>query len=152
MHQLCVNYRKVLRRTWNVPWRTHSNLLPHISNSLPLEVSLEKRFVNFFVSSYGSNNPVLSSVFKQAVYSYSRIGRNLSHVNLKYDLNVIDEFCLRKHNVNAKITDTWKKLLSINDIRIGAQVRELAFARDAFDPWLLERQECQYIIDYLCVI
>ena len=42
-------WRKAIRRIWNVPYRTHSNLLCHISRCVPPDVSMQQRFTNFFM-------------------------------------------------------------------------------------------------------
>ena len=142
VHQLCVNYRKVLRRIWNLPWRTHNNLLTHISGYLPVDVVLEKRFVNFFHSGYYSDNAVLKFIFKQAVKCYSRIGRNFRHISKKYNVNILNK-------CQSEMVDAWRRTILGEDARIGVQIRELLLLRDSFEPWLLERHECQHVIDYL---
>ncbi len=44
---LCVTWRKTLRKIWNLPYCTHSNLLPLISNRLPLMRFVEGLFISF---------------------------------------------------------------------------------------------------------
>ena len=150
INQLCVNYRKVLRRIWNLSWRTHCRLLPHVSNTLPLEVSLQKRFVNFFKSGYNSNNSVLNFIFKHAIKSYSRIGRNLRYINYKYNLDCINQYQFIDNDCSANVIKSWNNDVTDESIRIGSQIREIVFMRDSFEPWLLENNECQAIIDLLC--
>ena len=53
------------------------------------------------------------------------------------------------YQFNYAIVDKWKGNCLPENIRLGCQVKELLLMRDSIDPWLLERQECQSIIDYL---
>ena len=44
LHHVCVAWKKAVRRLWRSPdYTTHCNLLHTINNSLPIEISLEKR-------------------------------------------------------------------------------------------------------------
>ena len=43
-----VAWRKVLRKVWKLPNLTHCNLLPVITNCLPLNIILEKKQLNLF--------------------------------------------------------------------------------------------------------
>ena len=46
----CTEWRKALRRIWKVPPppRTHSCLLPHIAQCLPIDIIIYQGFYNFF--------------------------------------------------------------------------------------------------------
>ncbi len=44
---ICVAWRRALGKLWNVPYRTHNKILAILSNNLPLEMSLDKRFIKF---------------------------------------------------------------------------------------------------------
>ena len=43
-----VAWRKAMRKVWKLPNLTHCNLLPVITNCLPLNIILEKRLLNLF--------------------------------------------------------------------------------------------------------
>ena len=45
VHNFYVAWRKVVRKLWRLPYITHCNLLHTINNSLPIQISLEKRGV-----------------------------------------------------------------------------------------------------------
>ena len=42
-----VAWRKAMRKVWKLPNLTHCNLLPVITNCLPLNIILEKRLLKF---------------------------------------------------------------------------------------------------------
>ena len=147
MKRLQISQRKAIRRVWYLPWRAHGNLLPHISGYLPVDVTLDKRFMNFYISGLNSKNSVLKFIFENVLYCYGRIGRNLKHVCNKYDIQMSSQY--KVYQFNYAIVDKWKGNCLPENIRLGCQVKELLLMRDSIDPWLLERQECQSIIDYL---
>ena len=45
VHHFYVAWRKAVHKLWRLPYTTHCNLLHTINNSLPIEISLEKRSV-----------------------------------------------------------------------------------------------------------
>jgi hypothetical protein len=47
VEDLCVSWRKSLRRVWRLPYRTHCYLLPLICESLSLEDEICRRSLNF---------------------------------------------------------------------------------------------------------
>ena len=49
-------WRKAMRKVWKLPNLTHCNLLPVITNCLPLNIILEKRFLKFIWSIINSEN------------------------------------------------------------------------------------------------
>ena len=149
IQELCVSQRKAIRRVWNLPWRAHSCLLPHISRCLPVDVNLSMRFMSFYISGYQSYNPVLNFIFNNAAYCYGRIGRNLKYICNKYDIKNLDFSKCNTHICNSIISDNWRRNCLSENVRIGSQIKELVRNRDSIDPWLLERHECQYIIEHL---
>ena len=51
-----------MRKLWRLPYTTHCNLLHTINNSLPIEISLEKRSVKSIWSCVNSENDVVKTV------------------------------------------------------------------------------------------
>ena len=137
MKQLQISQRKAIRRVWNLPWRAHGNLLPHISGYLRVDVTLDKRFINFYTAGSNSQNSVLKSIFENVLYCYGRIGRNLKYVCNKYKIQMSSQ--CKVHQFNNVIVDKWKGNCLSEDIRLGCQVKELILMRDSIDSWLLER-------------
>ena len=56
VHNLYVAWRKVVRKLWRLPYFTHCNLLHTINNSLPIQISLEKRGIKSIWSCLSSEN------------------------------------------------------------------------------------------------
>ena len=52
-------WRKAVRMVWRVPWRTHSNMLPHLANVIAPELWFAKRAINFArLALFGTNYAV----------------------------------------------------------------------------------------------
>ncbi len=45
--ELCVAWRKALRKVWNVPPQTHNKTIALLSDSMPLDISLKACFCKF---------------------------------------------------------------------------------------------------------
>ena len=50
-----------MRKLWCLPYTTHCNLLHTINNSLPIEISLEKRSVKSIWACVNSENDVVKN-------------------------------------------------------------------------------------------
>ena len=53
--------RKAMRKVWKLPNLTHCNLLPVITNCLPLNIILEKRLLKFIWSIINSENQIVNN-------------------------------------------------------------------------------------------
>ena len=62
-----VAWRKAMRKVWKLHNLTHCNLLPVITNCLPLNIILEKRLLKFIWSIINSENRIVNNVFKVAL-------------------------------------------------------------------------------------
>ena len=147
---ICTAWRKVMRRVWNIPNRTHNVLLPHIAMCIPPDVFLLQRFIGFFYDGILSINSVLSNMFYNSLHYSTRLGNNMRYVFEKCGYYfryfntttcfMLKNACLRK----------WAKTFTDNDVYKGRQIRELIKHRDSRVNWLLNSDECQTIITNMC--
>ncbi len=77
MERLCIHWRKAIRQVWKFPYRTHNSILPYISNFVPPDIMLHKRFINFVSSGLHSENKVANFIFNLSIKGNSRMGRNV---------------------------------------------------------------------------
>ena len=68
LEKLCTAWRKALRVVWRLPYRTHGDLLPLISNCLPIYDELCKRFLNFSRSCLSSQSQLVSFVTSHSIF------------------------------------------------------------------------------------
>ena len=65
----------------------HCNLLPVITNCLPLNIILEKRLLKFIWSIINSENRIVNNVFKFALNNRrSVLGKNFRYLAFKYKI------------------------------------------------------------------
>ena len=81
-----VTWQKCIRRLLSLPYNTHCNLLPLISNDLPVECQLYKRVFKFDVSLFKSNN-MYNKLSLNLVLSDSR-SKMCKSVNYVYVINI----------------------------------------------------------------
>jgi hypothetical protein len=147
---ICTEWRKVMRRVWRIPPRTHCDLLPHIAECTPPEVFLLQRFVGFYCSGLHSNNDVVSSLFNNSLFYPTRLGNNVRYILDKYDCNFMDIGVMSVSYIKKCIVQKWGSSISESNIQKGRQIRELIEQRDNIYGWLLNKEQCSNIISILC--
>ena len=60
-------WRKLLRDVWQLPYRTHSRLLPSLSNSMCCKHMMVKWFIKFACNGLQHNSPEIRYMFNTAV-------------------------------------------------------------------------------------
>jgi hypothetical protein len=151
--KLTVAWRRALKRIWNVPQRTHSNILYALCNKWRFEDEIIRRQLLFIRRCYVSDSSVVSMVTRFSV-NFSRMqspsGRSIIYGCSKYGLS-IDEFfnmpisCYRKTHFFALCkpfeVETWKLNLIIESLMIRDQCLECV----AFDS-----AQIQSMLNFLC--
>ena len=77
---LSTEWRKAIRRVWKIPRRTHSRYLPHIAQTLPIDVILQQNFIKYFYNVLASHNSLVSVIFRNALCNNTRMGCNLTTI------------------------------------------------------------------------
>ena len=102
---ICISWRKVIRRIWSLPYKTHSHLLPLLCNCLAINDQLCDRFLNFVrrCLSEHSSKLVRTITFHGLMFSrsHSPIGHNFMYCMKRYCFNYIDflhsEYSIARH-------------------------------------------------------
>jgi len=82
VEDVCINWRKGLKRVWELPTRTHSALVAPLCGLLPLRFELACRCSRFIVKCLNSSNSIVRFVAGPGVLHrrmHSPIGRNAQH-------------------------------------------------------------------------
>ena len=75
-------WRKVIRRVWKLPYRTHTAILPYLMKGQSFRSIIYSRFRNFAHSCINSQNINLNFIARNAMVTpLSRFGNNLYLVN-----------------------------------------------------------------------
>ena len=137
MSKINIMWRKSIRRTWHLPYRTHSRLLPFIADCMPFDMLIHQRFYKFFEKNLKSDNCVVACIFQNAVMSKSRLGRNYRHVRLKY-------------GANFDIT-SWLDSFNVKCVNDAVAIRDLTVMKERFSGGFLAREQCMELIHALCL-
>jgi hypothetical protein len=90
-----VSWRKALKRVWNLPYRTHSDLLYCLSNKWPIELELVRRFVLFAFNCINHECSIVKKVSQHALFcdmARSCLGRNIVNGCCRLGLTLSDLF------------------------------------------------------------
>ena len=84
VEDVCITWRKGLKRVWELRIRTHSGLVALLCSLLPLRFELACRCSRFIVKCLNSSNSIVRFVAGQGVgllhqRMHSPIGRNAQH-------------------------------------------------------------------------
>jgi hypothetical protein len=138
-------WRKCIRRIYDIPTRTHCNLLNIICGDAPISQQLDKRFIKFFYRSQNCKNHVVKLCSRLALGgSGSAMCNSINTVCEKYKINKYDlsKSSLRSlenrvSNYTTYSNDVLSRGLAITDFieykRISHNIEDI-----------------QCIIDYLC--
>ena len=89
VEKILSRWRKFHRVVLGVPNTTHCDLLPLIAENLPLESSLELKFLSFYKSIATSENKIINYMAKHMLQSYnSTMCKNIRHLTFKYDISI----------------------------------------------------------------
>ena len=141
---LYVVWRKAVRVVWNIPYMTHTYVLPLLSECLPFDKAMEKRFVKFFQVCLQGKSPLLKTVAQLAMYNpFSNSGRNYVEIVNKYGMS--NDF---KPNV---ICVDWYANLSFEEKANANVLKDMIDIRDGFKKCdILNNSDIQDIIDNIC--
>ena len=136
------SFKVALRKIWNVPRETHSNLILSLSESCSVHTSIYKRYVNLYNRVIDENrNMIIDFFFKLGEFGFVRTvtGRNLNFLKRKFGDDLISN--------NIKDAS-----LSQQELNILDQIKELIDVRKYFLIDLLTKNEIQMILDFICTM
>ena len=135
---------------WKLPYITHCNLLHTINNSLPIQISLEKRGVKSSWSCLNSDNCVVKTISQLATkLPRSVFGHNYRYFSYKYSI-MSHQWYESYNSVHQSIMDYISR--NCTDHNYGIMIRDLIHYRDSCDPHVLTATEIGQLIEYLCTI
>ena len=152
---MCVAWRKTLRRIWNLPFCTHSQLLPLISKCLPLFDEICRRSLNFIRTCALHDSVLIRSVTQYgAIYArgLSILGQNVLFCAQRYHRSI--------HDVIYNPTDSSIVSFAHNSADFETHMAanllaETLMLRDQVlsfsDGFSLSSDELNVIINYICI-
>jgi len=147
IEDVCVAWRKGLRRALSLPSRTHCALLPRVTGMLPLRDELLCRTVRFITRCLNCENTVVQFVSRHGVYfgrAGSAFGLNAQLCSAQFDMP-LSRLC----SINTKCV--WRYItLEENVYSVTARVfYHLLLVKSKRAEISVLSVDC--MIDYLCV-
>jgi len=136
VEDVCITWRKGLKRVWKLPTRTHSGLVAPLCGLLPLRFELACRCSRFIVKCLNSSNSIVRFVAGQGVLHHrmhSPIGRNAQHsATLQCQFSVLPHHFGRTpdghlRRVARDVISIPKTLGHCTAFQFGLNTRELCF-------------------------
>jgi hypothetical protein len=135
IEEFCVTWRKALRRALNLPYNSHSYLLPLVSNSLPVFVEICKRTANFILSCLNCQSSLVSSIAWHGIINgkyNSCIGSNALFCCNYFNWLPSDFIIGNVDRQNAFFVSFCDKQLSIEQFNIANSLFEVLCIREGF--------------------
>ena len=150
IERFCVSWRKVIRRIWKIPYRTH-NALVHLINKCNSIVNiLEKRCIKFLWNLLNSENVFFSRICKYSMFNTdSTIGENLKYFIYLYDL-LYDDWFRDLNRIYVKVDGHVHSITNYDDVCIANAIRELCEARDSGLTQFVDDNQISGMINMLC--
>ena len=112
----CVSRRKIVRRLWKTPYRTHNSLVHQINNCDYIDCILEKRCVKFLWNLFNSDNVLFSRIIRYSSHnSDTIIGKNVRYFMYKYKI-VYDDWFSELSNIFNTIDSHIENTTQLDDI------------------------------------
>ena len=128
INDFCVIWRKGLRRVWDLPHNTHSNLLSPLCGSLPLMDEISCRNAQFIGNCLKSDCEIVNFIARRGVYfsrMLSPIGRNAQFCSSRFSIPLNDIGTVTKNLVWAHVRSN----LSLSILYSVMSLLELLFIK-----------------------
>ena len=145
LESLYVAWRVCCRKVLGLRQDSRSYILPHLMNSLSIDLMVKKRILNFFLSGINHNSNIISSFFKNVLLNNSssmltNINSILSELGIRYN----QLFSLNKNDISMMINQ--KNGVADNRCK---DVKELLITRELQCFNVLNYRQLTDIINYV---
>ena len=153
VEDICIQWRKKLRQVLSVSNMTHCDLLPLITDNMPIKVQLDCKYIGFYKSIAHSDNDLVRYVAKCKLYDHaSTLGRNMTYLIHKYELQVEDMLTLSKNKIKEHCYNKWINQIKEEYITYSLIIKEMIMMKENRTVRLFSNTDCNFIIDFLCII
>ena len=148
---ICVKWRKAVRKIWDLPYRAHCEMLPIIADIYPIEISLECKFVNFVKSAIGSQNELVAYMANFMKSNCNSVfGHNIRHLYLKYGLTSDDLLNMSMREIKDRFYCKWLDSVNDDSLYSAVMARELSLMKDGIFLNIFNVEQNNFLIKFLC--
>jgi len=130
INDLCVSWRKSLRRIWGLPFNSHCYMVPLLSQCLPLLDAICRRSLNCIKACIYNGSSLVRAVTNYGI-QYGRhnslLGHNLLFCARLYNCSAQ---CIISSSVNCFVNNYSSKLVTNNQLQTARFVREIVLIRE----------------------
>jgi len=156
IEELCVSWRKSLRRVWRFPYKTHCYLLPLLCQFLSLEEEICRRSLTFIRQYLCSSSRLVTAIANYGI-NYGRcnsvLGLNALFYSSKFNVN-ISNVCGGVVNVRRAVDQYAERKVEEHLMQAADFLRELLNVRDNHlvhsNNIDFNREELHALTDYIC--
>lgn len=124
---LCTAWRKALRVVWRVSNMTHKYIVAMLSDCMPLDMSLNRRFIKFMKGCLEGRSSLMNGIVRMSMLNpFSITCNNFSELRNRYRFFTYDSFDVKVFNME------WQNSLSDEKISNVKVLREMIDVRDGF--------------------
>ena len=120
---------------------------------MPLKVKLNCKYIGFHKSIANSDNDLVRYAAKCKLYDHaSTLGRNMTYLIHKYELQVDDMLTLSRNKIKEHFYNKWINLIKEEYITYSLIIKEMIMMKENRTVRLFSDTDCNFIIDFLCTI
>ena len=128
---MCTQWRKSHRQALSLPYRTHCDLIPLIAENTPIVIFLHCKFLAFYKSAATSKNSIVNYMAKTCFFNQeSTMGRNMTHLLHKYNLQVNNILSYSKDLIKKHCYQKWKSEVNPQYLIHAQIVREIIMVKE----------------------
>ena len=157
MDTLKTKFNIALRRVWSLPV-THRDLLPLISEMLPIEVAIQSRIIKFVKTLNEFENEIVRYIAKYAATAPDSIlGRNIRILSSKMNKTYEEMLELSTSKVREILSRIWRNEVYEDYFSRADVIKELLLVKenlltiDFGSHRVMDLASCDFIINNLCV-
>ena len=144
-------WRKYHRIALEVPYTTHCDLLPLIADNLPLDCTLDLKFISFFKSIATSDNSIIRYTGKCMMKSHtSTLCRNMRHMLYKYDISINEILSSTKGKIRKMFYNKWLTGIDQEYPFRANIVKDMYGIKEERYTRIYSNNECNDIIEFFC--
>ena len=120
---------------------------------MPLECSLDLKYITFYKSIATSENGIIKYVADNMINSHtSTLGKNMRHLTYKYDIDINDMLSFSKGKMRQKCYQKWKTGIDQSYPAHASVVKDMIGIKEERYTRILSNDECNIIIESTCTM
>ena len=136
-----------------VPNTRHCDLLPIISDRMPLRCTLELKYISFFRSIATSENPIIKYMAKHMLnINTSTMCRNMKYLCYKYEVSIDDILTKSTGRIRKDVYNKWFSGVNAEYSTHANVIKDMLGIKEERYTRILSNEECNIFIEFACTV